>query len=404
MVVEQAVLLVGGQGTRLRSMGFDCPKPMVEIGGRPFLEHVIRHLSRYSIRRIVLVAGYKGEIVADRYHGKSLYDVELTVIVEPRPLGTAGALAFAVEHLDEFFVMSNGDSLFDADLSTLLGQALKSGSNGRLLLSEVEDASRYGTVHVGQDGIVQAFLEKRPNSGRQMINSGVCLFRREAILGENIEFPASIEADVFPSWVASGNLEACVGEGYFIDIGLPESYGQASAELVDAISRPAAFLDRDGVINVDNGYTHTVEDLVFTPTAIDGIRALNRGGYYVIVVSNQAGVARGYYDEAAVHRFHAVMNAELIRHGAHIDAFYFCPYHPDAVIERYKADHSHRKPNPGMIEDAFNDWPITRAGSFLIGDKASDVDAARNVGIPGTLVEANSCDLAAVVRSATTVY
>nr|WP_272209656.1 HAD-IIIA family hydrolase [Marinicella sp. W31]MDC2875475.1 HAD-IIIA family hydrolase [Marinicella sp. W31] len=402
MGVEQAVLLVGGQGTRLRSMGFDCPKPMVEIGGRPFLEHVIRHISRYGIRRIVLVAGYKGDMVVDRYHGKSLYDVELTVVVEPRPLGTAGALVFAVEYLDEFFVMSNGDSLFDADLSTLLGQELKPGSNGRLLLSEVEDASRYGAVHVDQDGLVQAFMEKQPDSGRQMVNSGVCLLRREAILASNLTFPASIEADVFPSWVASGNLEACAGEGYFIDIGLPESYGQASAELVDAISRPAAFLDRDGVINVDNGYTHAVEDLVFTPTAIDGIRALNRSGYYVIVVSNQAGVARGYYDESAVRRFHAAMNAELIRHAAHIDAFYFCPYHPDAAIERYKADHSHRKPNPGMIEDAFNDWPITRAGSFLIGDKASDIEAAQNAGIPGTLVEANWCDLAAVVRSATT--
>ena len=148
MGIEQAVLLVGGQGTRLRSMGFDCPKPMVEIGGRPFLEHVIRHLSRYGIRRVVLVAGYKGDMVVDRYHSKSLYDVELTVVVEPHPLGTAGALMFAVEHLDKVFVMSNGDSLFDADLSTLLGQELKPGSNGRMLLSEVDDASRYGTVHV----------------------------------------------------------------------------------------------------------------------------------------------------------------------------------------------------------------------------------------------------------------
>lgn len=399
MGIEQAVLLVGGQGTRLRSMGFDCPKPMVEVGGRPFLEHVIRHLSRFGIRRIVLVAGYKGDMVHDRYHGKSLYDVELTVVVEPRPLGTAGALVFAAEHLDEFFVMSNGDSLFDADLSTLLGQALKSQSNGRLLLCEVEDASRYGTVHVDPDGIVRAFLEKRPDSGRQMINSGVCLLRREAILAADLSLPASIEADVFPSWVASGSLEACKGEGYFIDIGLPESYSQASAELVDAISRPAAFLDRDGVINVDSGYTHAVEDLVFTPTAVDGIRALNMSGYYVIVVSNQAGVARGYYNEDAVRRFHAAMNAELIRRGAHIDAFYFCPFHPDAAIERYRSDHSHRKPNPGMITDAFNDWPIVQAGSFLIGDKPSDIEAAGNAGIPGILVEANSCDLAAFVYS-----
>lgn len=402
MVVEQAVLLVGGQGTRLRSMGFDCPKPMVKIGERPFLEHVIRQLSRYGIRRIVLVAGYKGDMVVDCYHGKSFYDVEVSVIVEPRPLGTAGALAFAVEYLDEFFVMSNGDSLFDSDLSTLLGRELEPRSNGRLLLTTIEDASRYGTVHLGHDGIVQAFMEKRPQSGRQMINSGVCLLRRDAIVGANVWLPSSIETDVFPSWVASGSLEACVGEGYFIDIGLPESYGQASAELIDAISRPAAFLDRDGVINVDNGYTSNVEELIFTPTAIDGIRALNRSGYYVIVVSNQAGVARGYYDEADVHRFHVAMNTTLIRHGAHIDAFYFCPYHPDAIIDRYKADHSNRKPNPGMLEDAFNEWPIVREGSFLIGDKASDVDAARNAGIQGWLVETNSCDLAAVVRSVTT--
>ena len=163
--------------------------------------------------------------------------------------------------------------------------------------------------------------------------------------------------------------------------------------------RPAAFLDRDGVINVDHGYTFRPEHLVFTPTAVEAIRLLNQAEYPVLVVSNQSGVARGLYGLPEVEAFHAHLNAVLGQKGAHVDAFYFCPYHPDGTVADYAIEHEDRKPGIGMIRRAMRDWDVATEGSFLIGDKQSDLDAAAAAGISGYLIEPDTGDLAALVRA-----
>lgn len=162
--------------------------------------------------------------------------------------------------------------------------------------------------------------------------------------------------------------------------------------------RPAAFLDRDGVINVDHGYTFRLGDLRFTPTAIEGIRLLNQADYPVLVVTNQSGVARGLYGIGEIEAFHAHMNAALNQADAHIDAFYYCPYHPDGTVWEFAIQHDDRKPGAGMIRRAMLDWNVTPDGSFLIGDKTSDAEAAAAAGIRSKLIPTNEGDLAEAVR------
>ena len=164
------------------------------------------------------------------------------------------------------------------------------------------------------------------------------------------------------------------------------------------IARPAACLDRDGVINVDHGYTYQPEHLEFTPTAVEAIGILNQSGYHVLVVTNQSGVARGLYGTAEVEAFHAHMNAALGRQGAHIDAFYYSPYHPQGSVAEFAIEHEDRKPAPGMIRRAMRDWNVRAEGSFLIGDKQSDAESAAAAGLPWCLIEPNIGDLAAAVR------
>jgi len=148
----------------------------------------------------------------------------------------------------------------------------------------------------------------------------------------------------------------------------------------------AALLDRDGVLNIDRGYTHRPEDLAFVPGAVEAVRRLNQAGRRVIVVTNQAGVARGLYDEAAVERFHAAMSAALEEKGARIDAFYYCPFHPEASLPAYRhADHPDRKPNPGMVQRALREFGVAPGHAFLIGDRDSDVQAATAAGVRGYL-------------------
>jgi D-glycero-D-manno-heptose 1,7-bisphosphate phosphatase len=158
-------------------------------------------------------------------------------------------------------------------------------------------------------------------------------------------------------------------------------------EMTDSQRRPAAFLDRDGVLNHDLDYVHRPEDFRWIDGAQAAIKQLNDAGYYVIVVTNQSGVARGYFEEVAVHRLHAWMNDELRRIGAHIDAFYHCPYHPEAKVEAYRRQSEDRKPGPGMLLCAKREWPIDWERSFLIGDKPSDMQAAAAAGVPGHLFQ-----------------
>ena len=166
----------------------------------------------------------------------------------------------------------------------------------------------------------------------------------------------------------------------------------------DQGKRPAAFLDRDGVLNVDHGYAHRPDQLEWIVGAPEAVRLLNEAGYYVFVITNQSGVARGYYEEAAVHQFHAHMQDALRAHGSHIDAFYYCPHHPDGVIKELAIQCRCRKPAPGMLEQAARDWPIDLNRSFLIGDKDDDLAAANTFHIRGIKFDARAGSLVDLVR------
>jgi len=163
--------------------------------------------------------------------------------------------------------------------------------------------------------------------------------------------------------------------------------------------RAAVIFDRDGVLNVDHGYVHRPEDLDWISGSKAAVARLNQLGVLVLVVTNQSGVARGYYDEAAVETFHAAMQAQLASVGAHIDGFYACPFHPEAVNAAYRhPDHPDRKPNPGMILRAIREWRIDPTRAILIGNKPSDVEAAARAGIAGAIYAGGDLERFAVEK------
>ena len=167
---------------------------------------------------------------------------------------------------------------------------------------------------------------------------------------------------------------------------------------IDQDKRPAAFLDRDGVLNVDHGYAHRPDQLEWIPGAPEAVRMLNNAGYYVIVITNQSGVARGYYKEAAVHQFHGHMQDALRTQGAHIDAFYYCPHHPEGTVKELAMRCRCRKPSPGMLEQAAREWPINLDRSFLIGDKDDAMAAAAAFRIRGIRFNSAEHSLPDLVR------
>lgn len=387
-MIRQAVFLVGGAGTRLGSITRSTPKPLLDVApGVAFLDLLLGEAARHGFTDILLLAGHLGDQVEQRYHGRRIRDAQLRVVREERPAGTAGALRRASAELDPWFLMANGDSFFDINLRALASIPGRPAL-GRLALRQVEDASRFGRVILAGEKIVD-FREKCGGREPGLINGGLYCLSRE--IAERLPVIGSLESEVFPSLAREGLLLGIQGAGYFIDIGLPESLEESRRSLRQQVRRPAAFLDRDGVLNLDHGYTHRPEDLVWMPDAREAVRDLNDAGYFVFVITNQAGIARGLYTEAAMDEFHADMARQLADRGAHVDAFYHCPYHPEASVARFSApDHPDRKPNPGMILRAIQDWPLRLAESFLIGDRNSDMEAASRAGLPGYLYRGGS--------------
>lgn len=160
--------------------------------------------------------------------------------------------------------------------------------------------------------------------------------------------------------------------------------------------RPAVFFDRDGVLNRDTGYVYRIQDFDWKPGSKQAIQYLNRLGYLVFVVTNQAGVARGFYEIDDVISLHNWINLQLNKIGAHIDKFYFCPHHPTAGSAIFTRSCSCRKPEPGMILSALAEWDIDKKTSFLVGDRETDLEAADRAGIKGHLI--GEQDLYSLVR------
>ena len=153
---------------------------------------------------------------------------------------------------------------------------------------------------------------------------------------------------------------------------------------------PAVFFDRDGTLNVDTGYLHEQEKLQWMPGAREAVKYVNDRGYLAIVVTNQSGVARGMFGEEAVKELHGYMNEELAGVGAHIDAFYYCPHHPEAVVPEFRQECSCRKPKSGLIEKACRDFDIDMEKSLMVGDSPRDVTCGEGAGVCGVLYEDGS--------------
>ena len=147
-------------------------------------------------------------------------------------------------------------------------------------------------------------------------------------------------------------------------------------------NKPVVFFDRDGTLNVDKDYLHKIEDFEWMPGAIEAIKYVHEQGYLAIVITNQSGVARGYYPEADILAIHDYMNAELKKHGAYLDGLYYCPHHPGGAVPEYSYECDCRKPKPGLIEQACRDFPIELGLSYMVGDSQRDLECARRAGVP----------------------
>lgn len=366
----EAIILAGGFGTRLAHILKDIPKPMAKVAERPFLEILFDQLKEQGVKRFILAVGHQKEVIMD-YFGDSYEKIPILYSVEDSPLFTGGAVKKALSLCQEDFVyVINGDTYFNVDLSSLKSHDFT------IAVKEMTDFQRYGQVMVDSTGKITQMKEKEPCE-KGLINGGIYRLPRTVLE----ECPAcfSLENDFFPEILKKKEIYAVESKGYFIDIGIPEDYytAQAYFDSCSVEKNSVAFFDRDGTINVNFAYVYEKEKLEFLPETPWYIRGYNHKNVPVVVVTNQAGIAKDYYTKEQMDLFHQHMKAELEKnYGATLDAIYFCPHHPD-----FTGECDCRKPNTGMFLQAKEDFLVDFSQSVLYGDKESDEKAGKAVGI-----------------------
>jgi mannose-1-phosphate guanylyltransferase len=300
----QAVILVGGEGTRLRPLTSSVPKPVVPLVDRPMMVYMLEWLQRHGIDDVIMSCGFKATNVRTVLGDGSQLGISLRFVEEPDPRGTAGALKFAERFLDERFLMLNGDVLTDLDLSAQIAQHERTGATGTLALVPVPDPSSYGLVRVREDRSVDEFLEK-PSADAvldtNLISAGAYVLERSILDLIPPDRNVSIEREVWPVLVDDGLYGYVDDDAYWLDIGTPERYLQATCDILEGNVRTAvAGRLGDGFLAVDPSATVAGRAI---PPALVGARSTVAGGARVgslAVLADDVSVGGGTTVERSV--------------------------------------------------------------------------------------------------------
>lgn len=379
----EAIVLAGGRGTRLQSLVSDVPKPMADVGGRPFLTYVLDYLITQGITRVILSVGYKRDVIQEAI-GESYRTLEIVYAIENEPLGTGGAILNSlILAKNEHVWVLNGDTFLPVTLQKVEYIYFKREAVFSLLLREVVSDGRYGGVELDGYGTVTGFTNKG-STGRMQINAGTYLVNQSSFkewAGDRSTF--SLEDDFFTAMPYA--LVGIPTDAYFIDIGIPEDYLRAKTELPNyhiPTTYNTLFLDRDGVLNkrIIDGYVTNWNEFEFVDGVFDALKSVSSLFQRIIVLTNQRGVSRALMTEQTVNDIHNLMSEQVALHEGRIDKVYACTCE----------DCTCRKPDTGMALAAQRDCPtIDFAQSIMIGDSLSDLLMAKKLGIKAIYIVHN---------------
>lgn len=401
--MRQLVILAGGRGSRLAGVLQGRPKALVPIGDRPLLGHQLGWARAQGVTRCLILAGYQAEAIREFVASTPVPGLEVEVVVETEPRGTAGAVAWAWDRLEDRFGVVYGDLLVNVDLERMEASHVASGAAATLLLHPNDHPLDSDLVEVDGDGWVRA-LHRRPHSADRdfanLVNAALYVVEKQCLAPWRMRAGVvDFGSDVFPALLAGGaRLRGYVSAEYIKDVGTPERHAAVSAEwaagVVDRGSlrtrQPAVFLDRDGTLIRDVGGLTEAAQVALLPGVAEGIRLLNRHGWRCVVVTNQPVVAKGFCRESDVDAAHRRLETLLGQGHAYLDRIYYCPHHPDRGFpgERpeLKIACDCRKPKPGMLRVAQAALNLDLGSSWMIGDRAVDILTARNAGVRALLV------------------
>ncbi len=392
------VIMAGGKGTRVASLNSEIPKPMFPLLGKPVLEYGVQNIKAQGYKEIIIVVGHLKHIIMDYFMDGSQWGMDIHYIEEDTPLGTGGALYYLRDEAEEDILLINGDIIFDIDIQRMYNWHLKKGGTATLLAHPNDHPYDSGLIVTDQDGCVTEWLHKesprlwyqnRVNAGIHIISSKI--FQPNYGLFLTLK-KMDLDRDILEPLIGLKELYAYHSPEYVKDMGTPDRFMVVARDIqmnrVHAKSlrkkQKAIFLDRDGTLNRYVGFLRKADELELLPDAAEAIRAINQSGYLAIVITNQPVIARGEVTHSGLREVHNKLETLLGQEGAYVDAIYYCPHHPDKGYagerEELKIVCQCRKPKPGLLLRAADEFNIDLSQSWMVGDEEKDILAGKAAG------------------------
>ncbi len=401
--MSHLAIIAGGRGVRMGDAYPGLPKTLIPVGGKPVLQHQLELARRAGVERVTIFAGHLADRISDFVGDGARFGLDVQMLVEDAPLGSAGALVGALDALPEQFFVLYGDVMAAADLGRLGDFHLERGADFTTLVHPNDHPFDSDLIEADPEGrvtAIRAYPHAEDACFGNLVNAALYVVRREALRpfasalgGGQLDFAR----DVLAGLVARGpKVLAYRSTDYVKDMGDPARLHRVEADWRAGRIRPggerraAVFLDRDGTLNEERGFLARAADLELIAGAATALRRLREAGFLLVVVTNQPVIARGEATEADVAEIHRKLEWELGKAGAYLDALYLCPHHPDAgfpgEVPELKIACACRKPATGLIDQACRDLAVERAASWMVGDSTRDIELARRAGLTSVLV------------------
>ena len=410
------IIMAGGHGTRISSLFPDIPKPLIPVASVPVLEREIKSLVCQGFNDIILTVSYLADKIIGHFGDGSEFGAKIEYYVEETPLGNAGALFKLRDRIGiEPFLLLNADAVFDVDFNRMAAYHQK--HSGLVTLFTHPNSHPYdsGLIIADSNHSVISWLTKediRPSYYKNRVNAGLHIIDPAVLDMINIDVDAigtidkqfgktikvDLDRQVLKPLCGTGKIFCYDSPEYVKDMGTPDRFkavckdfarGIISAKNL-AIKQRAVFLDRDGTINIYRDFLRDIKDFELIPSISEAIKIINSSGYLCIVVTNQPVVARGEVTIEELERIHMKMETLLGLEGAYVDRIYYCPHHPhkgyDGEVPELKRICKCRKPEPGMLLKAAEEFNIDLNSSYMIGDSESDIKAGIAAGCKSVLV------------------
>ena len=373
MKVNDIVILVGGRGSRISKFTTKIPKPLIKIGSRPFLDQLICKFIKYNFKNIYLLCSYKKEIFFKRYHKKIIHNSKIICVDEGQQKDTGGALYKLRNKIKNNFILINGDTYFDINLDKMLkiNMSKNIGIMGLSLSRNLVNNKKINNIKLNNNNKI-IFAKKKS----KLSNGGVYIFKKQIFKYVKNQ-KQSLENDILIKLINKKKIKGILFREKLIDIGSYKKLNLLKKQN-KILKNKAFFLDRDGVINKENGYVLKPQQFKFLPGVKKAINLLNKKKFLVIILTNQAAIGKGLITEKKLKKIHSNMINDVKKYkNSEINDIFYAPYYRNSKIAKYRKNLKDRKPNIGMFSKAIMKWNIDPKKSYFIGDKITDNIASK---------------------------